>query len=144
MLGERIQQLRLVQGFSLEALASAMGGIVTKQALSKYEKGKSRPNLLVLNRLAAALGVKAAHLCAEPAVRIEFMAYRKGARVPKREQSRIESLVGQCLEDRVRLQERIGPPGALRLPVQSLPVGRVTAHEMEEIAAAIAAVIEYP
>ena len=35
----RLKQLRLARGLSLDELAAAMGGIVTKQALSKYELG---------------------------------------------------------------------------------------------------------
>ena len=35
MLADRLRHVRLARGFSLEALAATMGGIVTKQALSK-------------------------------------------------------------------------------------------------------------
>ena len=35
--GARIRQLRTARGYSLDELAERMGGVVTKQALSKYE-----------------------------------------------------------------------------------------------------------
>ena len=35
MICQRLKQLRLARGLSLDALAAEMGGIVTKQALSK-------------------------------------------------------------------------------------------------------------
>lgn len=122
MITQRLRQLRLARGFSLESLAAATGGIVTKQALSKYEKGKAKPTPLVLNRLATALGVKAAHLFSEPSVRIEFIAYRKGSGLLKREQERVESLVRQSLEERIRLQEQIGQTYRIDLPVKSKEV----------------------
>ncbi len=119
MIGQRLRQLRLARGLSLESLAAKTGGIVTKQALSKYEKGKAQPNPLVLNKVAAALGVKAAYLCTEPSVRIEFVAYRKGSGLLRREQANVESLVRQSLEDRIRLQEIIGENSVAQLAVKS-------------------------
>jgi transcriptional regulator with XRE-family HTH domain len=119
MIAQRLRQLRLARGLSLEGLAAATGGIVTKQAISKYENGKSNPTPVVLNRMAATLGVKAAHLCSEPSVRIEFIAYRKGSGLLKREQESVESLVRQSLEERIRLQELIGQDYRTDLPVKS-------------------------
>lgn len=123
MIGQRLRQLRLARGLSLESLAAATGGIVTKQALSKYEKDKAQPNPLVLNKMAAALGVKAAYLCTEPSVRIEFIAYRKGSGLLRREQVKVESLVIQSLEDRIRLQEIIGQNFGAGLAFKSEAVG---------------------
>src|SRR5712692_7060870 len=104
MIGQRLKQLRLARGLSLEALAAEMGGIVTKQALGKYEQGKTRPSPIVLNTLATALGVQSAYLWSEPTVRMEFIAYRKGSGLLVRDQEAVESLVGQELEDRIHLQ----------------------------------------
>jgi transcriptional regulator with XRE-family HTH domain len=121
----RLKQMRLARGLSLEALAAAMGGAVTKQALSKYETGRARPSPAVLTKLAAALGVKSAELWAEPAVEVQFLAYRKRSALLKGEQARVESLVCQSLEERVRLQELTGQLGGFALPVQALPVDRI-------------------
>jgi len=120
MFGQRLKQLRLARGMSLDALAAEMGGIVTKQALSKYEKEKARPSPVVLNRLASALGVKSAHLWSEPTIRVEFIAYRKGAGLLKREQETVESLVTQTLEDRIHLQELTNKFDGSKLPVRAL------------------------
>jgi len=133
MISQRLRQLRLARGLSLEELSEAMGGVVTKQALSKYENGKSHPSAKVLNKLASALGVKAAYLCSEPSIRVELMAYRKRARLPKREQSHLESLIRQCLEDRVWLQEQIGQTKEVKLPVQSLSVCSLEDTEIQAI-----------
>ena len=93
MISQRLRRLRLARGLTLEALAAKMGGIVTKQALSQYERGKTRPSPLVLARLAEALDVKAAYLSSEPTISVRFIAYRKRSRLPKREQARVESIV---------------------------------------------------
>jgi Zn-dependent peptidase ImmA (M78 family) len=85
-----------------------MGGLVTKQALSKHERGLSMPSPTVANRLASALGVKALHLWSEPQVSVEFVAYRRLSRLGKKEQSRVEAIVGKKLEERCCLQKRLG------------------------------------
>jgi transcriptional regulator with XRE-family HTH domain len=122
VINQRLKQLRLARGLSLDALAAEMGGIVTKQALSKYEQGKAQPSPVVLNKLAAALGVKAAHLWSEPLIRVKFIAYRKGSGLLKREQEKVESFVKQELEERIRLQELIHQSDNSDLPIQTLRV----------------------
>ncbi|MDD5171174.1 MAG: XRE family transcriptional regulator [Syntrophales bacterium] len=115
---QRLKQLRLARGLSLQDLAAEMGGIVTKQALSKYELGLSKPSAVVLNRLAGALGVKAAYLGSEPSISCTFIAYRKGTGLAKAEQQRVESVVCQMLEDRVHLQRMVHGSTDLDLPVK--------------------------
>ena len=135
MLSQRLRVLRLARGLSLDGLAAQMGGIVTKQALSKYEQDRARPSPVVLNKLAAALGVKAAYLWSDPIIEVEFVAYRKGSALPVGEQQRVESLVAERLESRVRLQELLGHTEDMNLPVQALEVN--VAEDAEAAAAAL-------
>jgi transcriptional regulator with XRE-family HTH domain len=121
----RLKQLRLARGLSLEELAAELGGIVTKQALSKYEQGKARPSPLVLNKLAAVLRVKAVYLWSEPTVKVEFVAYRKRSALPKREQEKVESLTIQMLEERVRLQSLTEQAGQVDLPIKRWAVQKL-------------------
>jgi len=120
MIDERLRQLRLARGLSLDALTTELGGIVSKQALSKYEQGKIRPSPTVLVRLAEALGVKAAYLAAPLTARVEFIAYRKFSGLSKKEEKRVENVVAGALEERLRLQEKIGWIEERSLPIQSL------------------------
>lgn len=53
--GLRLKQARVRAKLSMEALAKMMGGNVTKQAISKYEKGQMAPSSSVLIALANAL-----------------------------------------------------------------------------------------
>jgi Zn-dependent peptidase ImmA (M78 family)/transcriptional regulator with XRE-family HTH domain len=119
---QRLKQLRLARRLSLEDLAAEMGGIVTKQALSKYELGQARPSPVVLNRLAGALRVKAAYLWSEPTIDCKFIAYRKGSGLAKVEQERVESVVCQMLEDRVRLQQMTQGMTKVDLPIKAAKV----------------------
>ena len=108
MIGARLRQYRLARGLSMEELVAAMGGVVTKQSLSKYERDQSTPAPSVLRSLSRALGVEAARLLEEQAVEVEICAYRKKARMGRKEMARIESLAAVSLKDRVRLDDALG------------------------------------
>ena len=125
MISQRLKQLRQARGLSLEALAAAMGGIVTKQALSKYEQGKARPSSVVLNKLAETLNVKAARLLSKPTIHVQFIAYRKLSGLPKKEQARVQGLVRHTLEERIRLQELTQQFDGSDLPVQACRVDQL-------------------
>jgi Zn-dependent peptidase ImmA (M78 family)/DNA-binding XRE family transcriptional regulator len=118
----RIKQLRLARGLSLDELSDAMGGIVTKQALSKYELGASVPSAPVLNQLARALQVKAMDLWKAPALEIKFLGYRKKTSLPQRWQESFEANLTQTLEERLKLQDYCYANIHFDLPVHAYEV----------------------
>jgi len=132
MLQERLKKLRLSRGLSMEELVATMGGIVTKQAISKYERGLANPSARVLIQLAQALGVKTSSLLVEPEVHIDFIAYRKGCGLKEREQQRIKSFLTVALERWIDLQEITGSKAETKLPVQSENISKL--EDVESIA----------
>ena len=117
-----MKRFRLARGMSLRNLEAAINGLVSSQTLSKYERGKLQPTATTLNQIAAALGVKSAQLWGAPPCDVEWIAFRKRARLGKREQERIQSFVAEEFEKRVQLQEQIYEGNALEFPVLSVPV----------------------
>jgi Zn-dependent peptidase ImmA (M78 family)/DNA-binding XRE family transcriptional regulator len=99
-------------------LADATDGLVTKQSISKYERGKSQPSPEVLRALARAFEVRIADLAREPVADIEFIAYRKSSRLGKRKQEHVQSLVRRELEDRLHVQDLLGQVRDIDLPVK--------------------------
>ena len=99
---------RLAKALTLDELACAMGGLVTKQAVSKYERGLMVPSPRVLRSLADVLGVRASELLAAPRIEVEVLAFRKMSRLAKKEQYRVQGLVSRMLEHRVKLQQAAG------------------------------------
>ncbi|MEA3253754.1 MAG: helix-turn-helix transcriptional regulator, partial [Chloroflexota bacterium] len=97
MVGQRLRRLRMSQCLSLESLAAKMGGIVTKQALSKYELGKANPSPYVLSKLAEALGTKTSYFFTEPGITVEFIAYRKSQRLLEKDKRALKALIEQAL-----------------------------------------------
>jgi len=119
-MSNRIKQLRLAGAMSLDELAASMGGIVTKQAISKYENNLAKPTHKVAAKLAHALGVPRLELWREPSVTVHFVAYRKRASLTKTHQANLEAFVSNKLEQRCRLQESCFP-GPFEVPLEEFP-----------------------
>ena len=132
MLGERLRRFRLARGMTLDNLAGAINDSVSASTLSKYERGEQQPTATALNRIAAALGVKSAQLWGDPPCHVEWVAFRKRARLGKREQERIRAFVAEEIEKRVWLQERIRQQNILEFPILGVPVQSV--NDAEEAA----------
>lgn len=126
MNGERLRILRLSRDMSLYELAVATGTIVSKQMLSRYERGLSTPTPRVIVALAKALGVPVSRLFEEPKVIVEPIAYRKRATLKKSDEHRINSLLKNELENRVRLQELIG------ISISNLSILKISLKSVED------------
>lgn len=124
--GERLRILRLSRNMSLDDLADATGAIVSKQMLSRYERGLSAATPRVLTALAKALGVPVSRLLEAPNVRVEPVAFRKRDSLKKGDEHRITSLLKIELENRVRLQEANG----FELP--NLPIRAISTKSVED------------
>lgn len=122
MNSRRLQQIRRARNLSLRDLAVRMGGIVTKQAISKYEQGKANPTPTVLVKLADVLGVNASFFFTEPSIRVEFGAYRQSGKLLERESDRIKSITECELENRVEILELLGQAEGSKIPVQAFSV----------------------
>ena len=83
MIGQRIRELRLGRGLTLQEVATVLG--VTRASVSKWEQGHSHPEYSRLEELARLFGVPAAHLLsegtAEPVKSYPIVDYRKYTRV---------------------------------------------------------------
>ena len=125
MLGQRIKQFRLAKNYSLDELVAVMGGIVSKVALSKYERNLMKPSTKVLTSIAKALDIKAINLAVSPGIQVEFIAYRKGSGLSQKEQLNVESLVSSKLEDRVKIQDLLYSSVKPNLPVKHYKINSI-------------------
>ena len=129
---QKLKQLRLSRGWTLDELVAGIGGIVTKQSLSKYELGLAQPSAPILAKIASVFNMKSIQLLAEPRYKIEFIAYRKRCALRKKEQTRIENLVKESFEERLKIQDIVCPNAILNIPVQKLSINRL--EDAEEAA----------
>jgi Zn-dependent peptidase ImmA (M78 family)/DNA-binding XRE family transcriptional regulator len=100
---ERIRRARVSRGLTLDALAQELGDI-SKQGLSKYEKGLAVPNSTRLLKLAKALGVKPEYFFRSDSVSLAPLEFRKLAKMPIYKQEQIRELMRDHLERYLALE----------------------------------------
>lgn len=105
---QQLNTLRLARGYSLDELAARIGGLVSKQMLSKYEKGQSQPGQPVAQALATALGVSVVRLYEAPPFEFEFIAYRKHSGLSQARQAEVQAALSEELSRRLDVQQRLG------------------------------------
>ena len=105
MLGERIKRARIKSGLSLEALAQKAGNVVTKQAISQYEKGQKNPSSAVLIALAKALGVGVEYFFRDVEVKVGEVDFRKHSAFGKKKQEIIKEKVREYLERYIQIEQ---------------------------------------
>lgn len=129
MIHDRIRRARLLQGISLETLAQHLGNI-SKQGLSKFEKGESKPNSTRILQLAKALNVKPEYFFRPDAIQLAPLEFRKLSKMPQIRQASVREKMHDHLERYEALERCFDAEGAVRvLPPQSLPVKAVADAE---------------
>ena len=134
MLSERLKLARKRSGLSLRALSSGMGGIVSAQAIGKYERGEMVPSSAVAIALAGALEVPLSHLLSPSRVSLESVEFRKLASTRARERAAVEGEVLDHVDRYLQVEEVLGIDTAEREEPDGAPY-RINAVEDAERAA---------
>lgn len=103
MIHDRIRRARVLRGLSLEELAKSLGDI-TKQGLSKFEKGENQPNSTRILQLAKALNVKPEYFFRSNVVELAPLEFRKLAKMPNYRQQQVAEQMREHLERYVALE----------------------------------------
>ena len=77
MFGERLKLARKKAGLSLDRLVELIGSMVTKQAISKYERNLMMPDSKVLIELSKALNVSVDYLFSDRVTNLVGVDFRK-------------------------------------------------------------------
>ena len=105
--GIRLSSARKMAGMSLQNLADALGNVVTKQSLNKYEQGKMKPDSELLIKLSNVLGVPVDYFYAEPTIVVELHNpdYRKhSSKISSTQKAAIEEKSRNVLEKYFELE----------------------------------------
>lgn len=109
-IGERIFLARKRKGLSLRALEAAMDGLVSAQAIGKYERGEMIPGSKVLIALAKALDVTIPYLVSPQQARLQKVDFRKKASTSVKDRARVEAEVLQAVERYLQIEQILGLP----------------------------------
>lgn len=120
--GIRLKAARKMAGFSMDRLAQETGGLITKQAISKYENSKMNPDSQVLNAMAKALGVKAEYFFRDAKVSLSGLEFRKKSRLAKKVEDQIKQKSLDYLERYVEIEEVLNQKAKYKNPLFGLKV----------------------
>lgn len=107
---DRFKSARLLNGLSLQDLASALENKVSRQALHRYEKGEVIPDSEMTNLLSDVLKVRPDYFFRDTKVEIGAVEYRKLKRLPAKEEARVVEQTREYLSRYLELEEIIGLP----------------------------------
>jgi Zn-dependent peptidase ImmA (M78 family)/transcriptional regulator with XRE-family HTH domain len=130
---ERFKSARLMNGFSLQDLADALGGTLSRQALHRYEKGEVIPDAEKINMLSKALNISPDYFFRTTKVEFSDIEYRKLSRMPQKDVAIINETTKEYLSRYLELEEIIGLPHSFDNPLKDF--GKVTTYEQVNEAA---------
>lgn len=119
---ERFKSARLMNGFSLQDLADALGGDLSRQALHRYEKGEVIPDAEKINMLSKALNVSSDYFFRTTKVDLGDIEYRKLSKMPQKEVSIIKETTKEYLSRYLELEEILGLSNKFENPLKDFPI----------------------
>ena len=137
VIAKRIQSARKLAGLSLRELADRMEGIVSHNAISKYEKAEMIPDSKVLLALAKALNVQADYFFRPFTIEIENIEFRKKSKLPTKNVASIKEDVTGRLERYVELEQFLQFSASFENPLASVVIktGEQVEQAVEELRA---------
>lgn len=132
LFAQRLISARKMAGISLQELSDRAGNIVTKQALSKYEKSLMKPDSQVMLTLAKALGVKVDYFFRRRAVELKGIEFRKKASLTTKKKEAVEQLTADFLERYIELESILNVRSEFTNPIEGIICSNV--QDIEEAA----------
>ena len=108
MFSERLKLARKRSGMSLRALSAEVGGIVSAQAIGKYERGLMMPSSTVAIALSDALDISLSYLLSPSSVSLESVEFRKLASTRARERAAVEAETLDYVDRYLQIEEILG------------------------------------
>lgn len=130
---ERFKSARLMNGFSLQNLADALGGTLSRQALHRYEKGEVIPDAEKINMLSKALHISPDYFFTTTKIEFSDIKYSKLSRMPQKEVAIINETTKAYLSRYLELEEIIGLSHSFDNPLKNL--GKISTYEQVNKAA---------
>ena len=137
MLSERLKLARKRNGLSLRALSSRMEGIVSAQAIGKYERGEMMPSSTVAIALAKALDVSTSYLLSPSNISLESVEFRKLASTKASERAAVEGQVLDHVDRYLQVEELLGIASSMWEEPGGVPYGIDAVEDADGAAVAV-------
>ena len=109
---QRLKQARILKKISMDQLVELIGHLVTKQAISKYESAKMKPNSTILIALATALDVDVEYFLRPFAFDVnQFqISFRKKSDTSAKDVNALKVQIQDQVERYLEVEELLGKP----------------------------------
>ena len=102
----RLKNARVMKGYSMDDLVSAMGNNISKMAISKYEKNQISPNSTVVISLAKALNQPIDYFFRPFTLQIESIKFRKkSSKFSAKQENMIKEQIADLIERYINIEE---------------------------------------
>ena len=129
IISKRIKSARNLAGFSLRELSDQMNGVVSHNAIKKYEMGLMMPDSKVLLALADALNVKTDYFFRPYDVSIENIEFRKKNNLLVKEANSIKEKVTDSISNYIELEEFLNLTSIFINPLKDIHIS--TSEDVE-------------
>lgn len=109
---QRLRQARILKKISMDQLVKLIGGLVTKQAISKYESAKMKPTSTIMIALASALNVDVEYFLRPFAFDAnQFqVSFRNKSNTSAKEVKALKVQIRDQIERYLEIEELLGKP----------------------------------
>ena len=112
----RLKNARIMKGLSMDELCSAMGNIVSKMTISKYENGLLAPNSSVIIALSKALEQPIDYFFRPFTVQVDSVRFRKKSTLPQKKENSLRETIADLMESRPPPRSNTFPKSKPTLP----------------------------
>ena len=126
LFGKRLKSARTLAALSQDELVEKMGHIVTKNAISKYEKGEMMADSKILLALAHALNVKSDYFFRPFSVEIENVEFRKKQKLTVKDVKSIKQTVTDFVERYIEVEQFLNIESEFKNPVADVIISSFT------------------
>lgn len=122
IIAKRIKSARTLAGLSLRELSAKMNGVVSHNAITKYEKGLMMPDSRVLLALANALNVKVDYFFRPYTIEIDNIEFRKKSKLLEKEVKSIKEEAIDTISRYIELEQFLNLGSTFENPIQQIQI----------------------
>ena len=117
---KRLKSARVRAGLSQDQLVNKMDGLVSKNSISKYEKGLMMADVKILLALSKSLEVKTDYFFRPFTVEIKHIEFRKKSRLPIKKVNAIKQQVTDFVEKYIEIEQFLNIKSEFRNPIANV------------------------
>lgn len=117
-----LKNIRKMHGLTLDEVSECLGGLVTKQAISKYERGLMQPSSVVMEALCKLYRASPDFLLGRKQITISDFSFRSKEQISKKVEQRIISEIRVWIEHYLALENLLGVQTVFRNPVSEIKI----------------------